>query len=558
MAIQLQLRNGTIQEWEKANPILAEGEPGVVLEPSGGFVIGDGKNPYKSLPFHPWAQDAYDILVTYGGYKGTKDDFCRQLGSSLRMPEQQAGTLTNTGAGWNSFTFPKEFSEDVYVVLTPQDAAVFASVKNVTKQGFHYCLFNAAGDTIAENVVVGYMATAVSELNLAQAIAKASGLNPFGFDNLTDLFTGHAAEVVISEAAFNQVKRSAMASSRYICYLTGLNPDSYFNMVSIAGDVTAMITVAQTPEAVAYIQTAPGAYDSIRLGTMPMAKYLCGILGVGPENYSTVTDILEDEELLAELVLSEAAMTALCGSYISAIELTASSVAMQAVAASSVACDIIFENDAAFTIILESPVAMEAISDSEPAITNLIQTQERCNRLAASETAMSAVAASETAMISIMSDEQSSEMFFGSDYRVGLGLAAYAGINNSDLKSCDTISSVAASSTAMQAVAASSTAVYAIEGSTTALSALASSPLLIDQTVNAGGTAVSVHSGYCFIVSVKPGYNATWRITGGISASDKDVSGTSVVTVNMFFNNPTFARIGGSSSYSHEFKIIKL
>ena len=221
---------------------------------------------------------------------------------------------------------------------------------------------------------------------------------------------------------------------------------------------------------------------------------------------------------------------------------------------------------------------MEAISDSEPAITNLIQTQERCNRLAASETAMSAVAASETAMsavaasetamISIMSDEQSSEMFFGSDYRVGLGLAAYAGINNSDLKSCDTISSVAASSTAMQAVAASSTAmqavaasstaVYAIEGSTTALSALASSPLLIDQTVNAGGTAVSVHSGYCFIVSVKPGYNATWRITGGISASDKDVSGTSVVTVNMFFNNPTFARISGSSSYSHEFKIIKL
>ncbi|WP_303228287.1 hypothetical protein, partial [Parabacteroides goldsteinii] len=117
---------------------------------------------------------------------------------------------------------------------------------------------------------------------------------------------------------------------------------------------------------------------------------------------------------------------------------------------------------------------------------------------------------------------------------------------------------VAASSTAMQAVAASSTAVYAIEGSTTALSALASSPLLIDQTVNAGGTAVSVHSGYCFIVSVKPGYNATWRITGGISASDKDVSGTSVVTVNMFFNNPTFARISGSSSYSHEFKIIKL
>lgn len=472
MAIQLQLRNGTIQEWEEANPVLAEGEPGVVLEPSGGFVIGDGKNPYKNLPFHPWAQDAYDILVTYGGYKGTKEDFCRQLGSSLRMPEQQAGTFANAGSGWNSYTFPKEFSEDVYVVLTPQDAAVFASVKNVTKQGFHYCLFNAAGDTIAENVVVGYMATAVSALNLAQAIAKASGLNPFDFDNLTDLFTGHAAEVVADEAAFNLVKRSAMASSRYICHLAGLNPDSYFNMVSIAGDVTAMNTVAKNPEVISYIQTAPGAYDSIRLGTMPMAKYLCGILEHEPENYSTVTNILEDEELLAELVLSEAAMTALCGSSISTIELSASDVAMQAVAASDVASDAIFNNDSAFTVILESPVAMEAISDSESAITSLIQSQERCNRLAASETAMSAVAASETAMISIISEENARETFFGSKYKVGLGLATYAKINNSALKGCNTISLVAASSTAMQAVAASSTALNAIVSSSVARIAL--------------------------------------------------------------------------------------
>ena len=445
----MQLRSGTVQEWEQFNPILAEGEMGVVLEPSGGFVIGDGKKSYKELPFHPWAQDAYDILVTYGGYKGTKEDFCRQLDSSLRLPEQQAGTLVNAGAGWNSFTFPKEFAEDVYVVLTPQDAAVFASVKNISKQGFHYCLFDAAGDTIAQNVQVVYMATAVSELNLAQAIAKASGLNPFGFDNLTTLFAGHAAEVVASEAAFGMVRRSAMASARYICHLTGLNPDSYFNMVSIAGNVTAMNMVAQTPEVVVYIQTAPGAYDSICLGTMPMTKYLCGILSTAPEGYSTVTGLLEDETLLAALVLSEPAMTALCGSSIGTIEL----------AASSVACDAIFENESAFTIILAAPIAMAAISDSEPAITNLIQTQERCNRLAASETAMTAVAASETAMLSIMSNDDVKESFFGWTHAVGLGLATHFKINNSALKSCNTIMAVAASATAMQAVAASATAI---------------------------------------------------------------------------------------------------
>ncbi|WP_455643920.1 hypothetical protein, partial [Parabacteroides sp.] len=362
MALQMQLRNGTVQEWEQFNPILAEGEMGAVLEPSGGFVIGDGKKSYKELPFHPWAQDAYDILVTYGGYKGTKEDFCRQLDSSLRLPEQQAGTLVNAGAGWNSFTFPKEFAEDVYVVLTPQDAAVFASVKNISKQGFHYCLFDAAGDTIAQNVQVVYMATAVSELNLAQAIAKASGLNPFGFDNLTTLFAGHAAEVVASEAAFGMVRRSAMASARYICHLTGLNPDSYFNMVSIAGDATAMNTVARTPEAVAYIQTAPGAYDSIRLGTMPMAKYLCGILSTAPEGYSTVTGLLEDETLLAALVFSEPAMTALCGSSIGTIELAASSVAMQAVAASSVAMQAVAASSVAMQAVAASSIALQAVA----------------------------------------------------------------------------------------------------------------------------------------------------------------------------------------------------
>ena len=115
---------------------------------------------------------------------------------------------------------------------------------------------------------------------------------------------------------------------------------------------------------------------------------------------------------------------------------------------------------------------MEAISDSEPAITSLIQSQERCNRLASSETAMSAVAASETAMISIISEENARETFFGSKYKVGLGLATYAKINNSALKGCNTISLVAASSTAMQAVAASSTAMQAVAASSTALNAI--------------------------------------------------------------------------------------
>ena len=397
MANQLQLRNGTLHEWELANPILAEGEIGVVLEPSGGLVVGDGIHKYKELPFKPWAKDAYDILVTYGGYKGTKSDFCRQLDSSLRMPEQQAGTFDNSGAGWNSFTFPKEFSEDVFVVLTPQEAAVFASVRNITKQGFHYCLYDAAGETVSSNVVVNYMATAVSELNMAQAIAKAAGLNPFGFDNLTDLFASHAAEVVANEAAFNLTRRSAMGAGRYICHLTGLNPVSYFNMVSISGDTTAMNTVAITEEALTFIAMAQGAYDSIRLGTMPMAKYMAGLLSLIPDSYLSVTDLINDEVALTALVINQVAMTALIGSEVASKEIAASEIAMSAIVGSEIAINAIYKNSDAYASLLGSKVAMDKIAGSLAAITTLIEDQERCEKLAASDVAMDALAASDVA-----------------------------------------------------------------------------------------------------------------------------------------------------------------
>nr|WP_129732345.1 hypothetical protein [Parabacteroides goldsteinii] len=319
MAIQFQLKNGTLQEWVEADPILGEAEMGVITD-SNAYVIGDGKKRYSDLLQMPFGKGVYEILVQYG-YKGTREDFCRQLDVSLKTPEQQAGQLVNAGAGWNSFSFMKEFSEDVYVLLTPQSATVFASVRNISKQGFHYCLYDADGNTVSGNVVVNYLAVAVSELNMAQAIAKAAGLNPFDFDNLTDLFASHAAEVVGNEAAYNLTKRSGMAAGRYICHLTGLNPVTYHNMVSVAGDAPAMNTVAVTEEALTFIVMAPGAYDSIRLGTMPMSKYLVGLLSLSPEGYSTVTNLLDDSIALTALVADLTAMQAFTGSEIACAEL---------------------------------------------------------------------------------------------------------------------------------------------------------------------------------------------------------------------------------------------
>ena len=482
MAQQLQLRNGALAEWVEENPILAEGEPGVILEPSGNMVLGDGKRRYKDLPFHAWGKDAYDILVTYGGYKGSKEDFCRQLDVHLKTPEQQAGQLVNAGAGWNSYSFMKEFSEDVYVLLTPQSATVFASVRNITKQGFHYCLYDADGNTVSGNVVVNYLAVAVSELNMAQAIAKAAGLNPFDFDNLTSLFTDHAAEVVGNEAAYNLTKRSGMAAGRYICHLTGLNPVTYFNMVSIAGDAPAMNTVAITEEALTFIVMAPGAYDSIRLGSMPMSKYLAGLISLVPEGYSTVTNLFDDNAALTALVADRTAMQAFVGSEIACAELAVhetacsavagSDIAMQAVAGSDIAYNAIYNNSEAFATLLSIGAAVSIIANDRSAVEAMIDTEERCILVAASATAMDALAASAVARAAVKGNEKAWKVVTETDafiakYAVGcLESATYKPANFANM------AAIASNSGAFTALSASQIAMNALSASRIARNAL--------------------------------------------------------------------------------------
>jgi hypothetical protein len=52
MAQIIQLRRGTASEWSAANPILAEGEMGVVTDqPDGAFKVGNGNQTWNDLPF---------------------------------------------------------------------------------------------------------------------------------------------------------------------------------------------------------------------------------------------------------------------------------------------------------------------------------------------------------------------------------------------------------------------------------------------------------------------------------------------------------------------------
>ena len=418
MARLLQLRNGTLQEWTSANPILAEGELGVILGSSGNVVIGDGSTPYTKLHTHAWGLDAYDILVKDGAYKGTKEDFCRQLQSSLRISEQQAGVLSNAGPGWNSFAFPKEFTEECYVFLMPQDTSLHASVKNITKQGFQYCLFDSNDNTTDENVTINYLAVAVSDMDIAKAIATAAGLNPFDYDNLTTLFTDHAAEIVSNEAAFNLVKASSMASGKYLCYLIGLDPDVYDNMSAISANPETMDKIANNNDAIRYIQSSQVSSDSMKGSSMSTAKYVCGILMINPDNVSDMLSFVADADSVGVILANAEAMKAVANSKVSIMPFRDNSKFMQDMLDSDVSVGALASSKVAVSVFISNEISLMALVANHKAFDAIISKPENCRLIINNSFALDYVVNSKLAMEQIASNEVAINEFINHDIAV--------------------------------------------------------------------------------------------------------------------------------------------
>jgi hypothetical protein len=60
---RFQLRRSPSYTWEKYDPILAEGEPGIATD-TGAFKIGDGLKPWTELPyFVPGASEGGDPIA---------------------------------------------------------------------------------------------------------------------------------------------------------------------------------------------------------------------------------------------------------------------------------------------------------------------------------------------------------------------------------------------------------------------------------------------------------------------------------------------------------------
>lgn len=145
----LAFRVDNLSNWEKENPLLEDGEMAIVRDAKQ-YRIGDGFHKFKELESFGHGMTAYEIAVLHGHFRGSIEDFASQFNQFNRYGEQQCGKFTNDGPGWNAFHFPEEFGEDVYITATAENKDAFVSIKNITKIGFHYCVYTSSGNTTAE------------------------------------------------------------------------------------------------------------------------------------------------------------------------------------------------------------------------------------------------------------------------------------------------------------------------------------------------------------------------------------------------------------------------
>lgn len=90
-----------------------------------------GGNPETMVP-----DDAFQMLAALAASGGGGNGDVGELEDTAF----EVGTITNAGAGWNTYHFREAFDAPPQVVLQPEDFDGIVQVKSVTADGFLYCL----------------------------------------------------------------------------------------------------------------------------------------------------------------------------------------------------------------------------------------------------------------------------------------------------------------------------------------------------------------------------------------------------------------------------------
>lgn len=100
----------------------------------------------------------------------------------------ETGTFENAGAGWNSFRFREVFEGVPVVTVTPVAFSGWCEVKEITGEGFLYCLRKpgiAAGSVSTKSVYVG-AGTGTSPSHSAQTVVTGATLPTYQAETTAD------------------------------------------------------------------------------------------------------------------------------------------------------------------------------------------------------------------------------------------------------------------------------------------------------------------------------------------------------------------------------------
>lgn len=121
MADMIQLRRDTAANWTSANPILAQGEPGLETDP-GKLKVGDGSTAWSSLSYYTLGTAGYLAATNPVISAGTlTEDTYALSGTSVALDPDNGSVQTHILAG--NTIYSDGFSDGQAVTLMVNDGA---------------------------------------------------------------------------------------------------------------------------------------------------------------------------------------------------------------------------------------------------------------------------------------------------------------------------------------------------------------------------------------------------------------------------------------------------
>lgn len=122
-----------------------------------------GLDPQTAVP-----DDALQMLAALASSGGSGSGDVGEL-EDLTI---RVGSLVNTGAGWNTYRFPEPFDSPPQIVLQPLEFSGWVEVKQVTEDGFLYCLREFTDGSVATGSYYTASGTSSSSSHSSQTLVS--------------------------------------------------------------------------------------------------------------------------------------------------------------------------------------------------------------------------------------------------------------------------------------------------------------------------------------------------------------------------------------------------